>query len=84
MRLARVRLARARLARGGLPRVRLPRVRLPRVRLSDPGFRVLTFLIERCCGHKVYMSAAVRRLLGPSPVLAHAVQGPRGLTRPLS
>ena len=52
--------------------------------LSIPGFRVFTFLIERCCGHKVYMSAVVRRLLEASLVLAHAVQGPRGRNRPFS
>ena len=54
-------------ARGGLARARLPGARLPGARLSDPGFRVLTFLIERCCGHQGLYERGCTPPIGAKP-----------------
>ena len=45
----------------------LARVRLARVRLSPPGFRVLTFLIERCCGHQGLYERGCTPPIGAKP-----------------
>ena len=63
---------------------RLARVRLARVRLSDPGFRVFTFLGRKVLWAHSLCERGSTPPIGAKPCSCTCRAGPRGLNRPLS